>query len=258
MNKFKWLYCGQGNYLFEVLSMIITYGVFKYLIYLYQWKLFINFEIAIIVLSIALGRIIFIGIDYILYNILNVCNEKYTLTSKMMSLGTSILLVFGFVVVLSLVHNNYSNIQEKTKDIKSNQIKLYIYKGKKPNGNKRLTYELTLDNFLYIQNKKNNISKKIDLSKIAQVTLQDYIKKFNNVLSIVNNGYGHPADINIDIRTSKNLIVLPLSNLQFVDLNEEEQKTILDFLNFIQKESNNSIDLNYQFTKENLESLKNE
>ncbi len=256
MNKFKWFYCGQGNYLFEVLSMLITYGVFKFLVYLYQWEWFNNFEIAIIVLSIALGRIIFIVIDYILYNKLNICDEKYTLTSKMMSLGTTLLLSFGFIVVLNLVHDNYSNIQEKTKNIKDNQIKLYIYKDKKPNGNRKLQYELTLDNVLYIKNIKKNSAQKIDLSKASKKILQNYIQKLNNIPSIVNENLTHPADINIDIRTSKNLIVIPLSNLKSEYRDEEDQKAILDFLEFIKSESNNNIDLSYEFTKKNLDSIK--
>ena len=127
MNRFKWLYCGQGNYLFEVLTILITYGVFRTLVQVYQWSWFDNLEIAIFVLSIAMGRIINIIIDYYLYN--KICDEKYTLKDKMMSLSAIIVLTLASLALIKGLDKHYNNIQENTKSIQTNQIKLYIYKG---------------------------------------------------------------------------------------------------------------------------------
>ncbi len=249
MNKFKWLYCGQGNYLFEVLTILITYGVFRTLVKVYQWEWFTNLEMVIFVLSIAIGRIVFIILNYILHN--KICDEKYTLTDKMMSLGTSLVLIFIFLIFLNITYKHYNYIQEKTNNIQEDQVKLYIYKGKKPNGNRRLKYNITINKILHIQDLKKNITSNINLSQNSIDEFLFYIKKLNSLKSIKNESYFYPYDLNIDIRTSENLIVFPLSGLKFVYKDEDEQKIIKDFLEFVKSESNNSIDLSHEFSKSN-------
>jgi len=241
MNKLKYFFCNKfGNGLFEFLVIVFLYLFFSYM---KNYFTVLRYDYLILVLSIAFGRVIFSIINYIFYQ--KLC-EKFTLNKKISFLLFSILIIFVSFDYLYYKNKENNIVLKNIKGIKDNQIKLYIYQGRKANGNRKLKYDINIDNFLNIKDLQKNKIVKVKLSPKIINEFKIYIKKLNLISSILRKGFGHPHDFNIDIRTSKNLIVFPLSNIEFIDLNKEEQKIIKEFLKFVKTESNNSIDLNYK------------